>query len=184
MSKPTPALLAIAAVLVGVTALAQRQNPPATPAPNPETQNRSVVGTQLMSGTVWDYAPGQSITLKAGDGKEYKMPLRQGVSVAGIVKVGQLAAVMWMTDNAGGTRVMSITGPPGAPSDIERSAPGMGSPPPATAVPNVTPSGSGTPGLGGAAPRSTPRTAGTPAPGTDGDRWTTTPPARATPATR
>ncbi len=184
MSKPTPTLLAIAAVLVGVTALAQKQNPPGPQAPNPETQNRNAVGTQLMSGTVWDYAPGQSITIKAGDGKEYKMPLLQGVRVDGTVKVGQLAAVMWMTDNAGGTRVMSITGPPGAPSDIEKSAPSLVSPPPATAVPNVTPSGSGTPGLGGAAPRSTPRMAGTPAPGSEGDHWSTTPAPRATPATR
>lgn len=151
MTKPTPALLAIGAILVGVTALAQRQSPTPTPAPNPETQNRNAVGTQLMSGTVWDYTPGQSITIKAGDGKEYRMPLQQGVRVDGAVTVGKLAAVMWNTDAGGATRVMSITGPPGAPSDLEKSAPGMASPPPATAVPNITPSGVGSPGPGGAA---------------------------------
>jgi len=181
MKTPTLALVAFALALASVAALAQRQSAPATPAPNPETQNRNAVGTQLMSGTVWNYAPGQSITIKAGDGKEYQMPLQSGVRVDGKIAVGQLAAVMWTTDSGGATRVMSLTGPPGAPSDIEKSAPGMTSAPPATAVPNVTPSDSGTPGPGGAR-RRTPRMAGTPGPGPDGDRWTTTPPARPTPA--
>jgi hypothetical protein len=182
MTKTTPALLAIAAGLVCVAAAAQRQNAPANPAASPETQNRNAVGTQLMSGTVWDYTPGQSITIKSGDGKEYRMPLQQGVRVDGTIAIGQLAAVMWTTDNAGGSRVMSLTGPPGAPSDIERSAPSMTSPPPATAVPNVTPSGQSAPGPGGGGTRSTPRMTGTPVPGSDGDRWTTTPPAKPTPA--
>ena len=182
MTKPTPALLAIAATLVCVAALAQRQNTPAAPGANPDTQNRNAAGTQLMSGTVWDYTPGQSITIKAGDGKEYRMALQQGVRVDGTIAVGRLAAIMWTTDNAGATRVMSLTGPPGAPSDIERSAPGMSSPPPATAVPNVSPSGPGSSAPGGGGMRPAPRTTGTPGPGSDGDRWTTTPPARATPA--
>ena len=182
MTKPTPALLAIAAALVCAATLAQRQNPPGNPGASPDTQNRNAVGTQLMSGTVWDYAPGQSITIKAGDGKEYRMPLQHGVRVDGTIAVGQLAAVMWMTDNAGATRVMSLTGPPGAPTDIERSAPSMTSRAPATAVPNVTPSGQGSPGPGGAGTRTTSRATGTPGPGTDGDRWTTTPPAKPTPA--
>lgn len=183
MKKHWPALLAFAAILVAVAALA-RQNAPATPAPNPETQNRNAVGTQLMSGTVWEYAPGRSITIKAGDGKEYQMPLAQGVRVDGTIAVGRLAAVMWTTDTGGATRVMSLTGPPGAPSDIERSAPSMGSPAPATAVPNVTPSGSSTPGPRGGSVRRTPGASGTPGPGEDGDRWTTTPGPRPTPAPR
>jgi hypothetical protein len=182
MKTQTLALVAFVLALACVGALGLRQNAPVTPTPNPETQNRNAVGTQLMSGTVWDYSPGRSITIKAGDGKEYQMPLQTGVRVDGTVAVGQLAAVMWMTDSGGATRVMSLTGPPGAPSDIEKSAPSMTSPPPATAVPNVTPSDSGTPGPGGASARRTPRMAGTPGPGSDGDRWTTTPPARPTPA--
>lgn len=140
MRKHWPAVLASLAALVSVVALAQRPSPAPTPAPNPETQNRNAVGTQLMSGTVWDYAPGKSITMKASDGKEYQMPLQPGVRVDGTIAVGRLAAVMWTTDSGGATRVMSLTGPPGAPLDIERSAPSPGSPPPATAVPNVTPS--------------------------------------------
>lgn len=162
MGKHRPAF-AFAAILVSVVALGQKQNAPATP-PNPETQNRSAVGTQLMSGTVWDYAPGQSITIKASDGREYRMPLQQGVRVDGTVKVGKLAAVMWNTDAGGATHVMSITGPPGEPSDIEKSAPGMKSAPPATAVPNLTPSGLGTPGVGGGSPHPTPPARPTPAP--------------------
>src|SRR5215831_5010296 len=124
MKTQTLAFVAFALALASVAALAQRQSAPATPAPNPETQNRNAVGTQLMSGTVWNYAPGQSITIKAGDGKEYQMPLQSGVRVDGTIAVGKLAAVMWTTDSGGATRVMSLTGPPGAPSDIERSAPG------------------------------------------------------------
>jgi hypothetical protein len=139
MRKHWPALFATPAVLVSVAALAQRPNPAPTPAPNPETQNRNAVGTQLMSGTVWDYTPGRSITMKAADGKEYQMPLQPGVRVDGTIAVGRLAAVMWTTDSGGATRVMSLTGPPGAPSDIEKTAPSPVSPPPATAVPNVKP---------------------------------------------
>lgn len=137
MKTQTLSLLAFALALASVAALAQRQNPPT--AQNPETQNRNAVGTQLMSGAVWDYTPGQSITIKAGDGKEYQMPLQPGVRVDGTIAVGRLAAVMWTTDSGGATRVMSLTGPPGGPSDIEKSAPSLTSPPPATAVPNVKP---------------------------------------------
>ena len=138
MKMTSLALAAAAAVLVSVAALA-RQNATPTPAPNPETQNKNAVGTQLMSGTVWDYAPGRSITIKASDGKEYPLPLQSNVRVDGTIVVGQLAAVMWTSDTGGATRVMSITGPPGSPADIERSAPSVGGAPPATAVPNVTP---------------------------------------------
>lgn len=171
MRKHWLALLAFPAVLVSVAALAQRPNPAPTPPPNYETQNRNAVGTQLMTGTVWEYAPGQSITIKAGDGKEYQMPLKPGVRVDGTIAVGHLAAVMWTTDTGGATRVMSLTGPPGAPADIEHSAPSPVSPPPATAMPSVSPSGASKPGPGGAARRTPQPDSPTPAP-------------RPTPATR
>lgn len=139
MKRQLLSLLPLAAVFVSVVALAERQNPPQpTPAQNPESPSRNAVGTQLLSGSVWDYTPGQSITIKASDGKEYRMPLTSGVRVDGAIVVGRLAAVMWTTDSGGNTRVMSLTGPPGGPSDLVGSAPSRATPP-ATAGPPVTP---------------------------------------------
>jgi hypothetical protein len=156
MRKPTPWLVLAAAILsvAGVAQMSSQRTPPPSGAYG-ETRNTSAVGTQLMTGTVWGYKPGQSITIKAGDGKEYEMPLTPGVRVDGSVAEGHLAVVMWTTDSDGKTRVMSITAAPGGASDIERSAPSVSGRPPATAVPNVTPA-PGAPGPGSAA-STTPR---------------------------
>ena len=85
-------------------------------------------GTQLMTGTVWAYRPGQSITIRVDEGKQYEMALEPGVRVDGSVAVGHLASLMWTTDNAGKTRVMSITAAPGSAIDIEHSAPSVSTP--------------------------------------------------------
>ena len=114
-------------------------------------------GTQLMTGTVWAYRPGQIITIRVDEGKQYEMALEPGVRVDGSVAVGHLAALMWTTDTAGKTRVMSITAAPGSAMDIERSAPSVDMPTPRpTPVPATsTPS----------TPHRTPRRAGpTPTP--------------------
>lgn len=116
-------------------------------------------GTQLMTGTVWAYQPGKSITIRVGDGKQYDMALAPGVRVDGSVAVGQLASLMWTTDNAGKTRVMSITAAPGSAMDIEHSAPSITTPtgrPTPVPVTSTPASSSTTPRRAPRAPRSTP----------------------------
>jgi hypothetical protein len=81
-----------------------------------------------MTGTVWAYQPGKSITINVEEGKQFEMALAPGVRVDGSVEVGHLASLMWTTDNAGKTRVMSITAAPGSAMDIEHSAPSIVTP--------------------------------------------------------
>ena len=139
---------ALGAGLVSAAMLAQSMPPP-TPTPGdsaPTIRSSTAAGTVLLTGTVWKYTAGQSITIRTGDGKDHEMALQPGVRVDGSVVVGGLAALMWATDNAGNPRVMSITAPPGSAMDIERSSAAAG------------PYGAGTPGR-------TPRPAGTTTPG-------------------
>ena len=112
-----------------------------------------------MTGTVWAYSPGRSITIKVEEGKQFVMTLESGVRVDGSVVVGQLASLMWTTDGAGKTRVMSITAAPGSAMDIEHSAPSIVSPTrrPTAPPPTSTPGSSTT-------PKRTPRPAATPKP--------------------
>ena len=107
-----------------------------------------------MTGTVWAYRPGQSITIKIEEGKQFEMPLDSGVRVDGSVVEGQLASVMWTTDNAGKTHVMSITAAPGSAMDIEHSAPRM-----VTLTPPPTPVPASTPVPPSSTPRRAPRSA-------------------------
>lgn len=137
MNKTTSGL-GLAVLAAAAVALAQTQ-PQGTPTPGPPhlAPNSSAIGTQLLSGTVWAYKPGQSITLKTSDGQQYDMPLESGVRVDGSVVEGKLAAIMWTTDSAGRTKVMSITAAPGSAADIERSAPSVPAKPPVTIVPSA-----------------------------------------------
>ena len=153
------------ALTLGFVCAAAFAQPSPTPAAaggsaGPASPSSSAAGTQLMTGTVWAYAPGKSITIKVGDGKQYEMALEPNVRVDGSVAVGQLASLMWTTDNAGKTRVMSITAAPGSAMDIEHSAPSITTPTrrptpiPVTSTPATMPSRT---------PRS-PRTTPTPSP--------------------
>jgi hypothetical protein len=161
--------------LVSAAMLAQSAPPP-TPTPGdsaPAIRSSTAAGTVLLTGTVWKYAAGQSITIRTGDGKDHEMALQPGVRVDGSVVVGGLAALMWATDNAGNPRVMSITAPPGSAMDIERSAPSVGT------------YGTGTPRPNPAAttPGRTPRPKGTTTPGPRPDQYPTPGPSpRPTPA--
>ncbi|HKD20093.1 MAG TPA: hypothetical protein VKG23_19750, partial [Thermoanaerobaculia bacterium] len=100
--------LALSLALFAAVSTAQ---PSPTPTPgtaySPLSRSSTAAGTQLMTGTVWAYQPGKSITIRTGDGKQFDMALEPNVRVDGSVAVGQLAALMWTTDNAGKTRVMS-----------------------------------------------------------------------------
>jgi len=120
------------------------------------TSQTCAAGTQLLTGTVWDYSPGRNITIKVDDGRQVEMPLEPGVRVDGSVAVGHLASLMWASDSAGKTKVMSITAAPGSADDIEHSAPSVPSRP--TAVSSSAPaSGGATPTKGPARPTPTPR---------------------------
>jgi len=136
-------ILALAAGLVSSAALAQ-SGPPPTPTPAEQTtRSSSAAGTELLTGTVWAYSPGQSITIKTGDGKEHQMALQPDVRVDGSVVEGKLASLMWATDNAGKPRVMSITAAPGSAMDLERAsrqsyATPRANPSPASKPPRVT----------------------------------------------
>ena len=134
--------LALVLGLVCAVATAQPSPTPAAPAGayGSASPSSTAAGTQLMTGTVWAYQPGKSISIRVGDGKQYDMALEPGVRVDGSVAVGQLAALMWTTDNAGKTRVMSITAAPGSAMDIEHSAPSVPTPTRRpTLVPQLTP---------------------------------------------
>ncbi len=136
---------------LGLVCAAATAQPFPSPTPgrayNPASQDCCAAGTQLMTGTVWAYRPGQSITVKIDEGKQFDMVLDAGVRIDGSVVVGQLASIMWTTDNQGKTRVMSITAAPGSAMDIEHSAPDVviptprQTPVPATSrtVPSPTP---------------------------------------------
>ena len=150
-------------LILGFVGAAATAQPSATPTPgaySPASPSSSVAGTQLMTGTVWAYQPGRSISIKVGDGKQYDMTLEPGVRVDGSVAVGQLASLMWTTDNAGKTRVMSITAAPGSAMDIEHSAPSIPSP---TRRPTMAPVTS-TPAPASSTPRRTPNARPTPTP--------------------
>src|SRR5262245_10875042 len=117
---PIPVLCA---GLASAAVLAQTAPPP-TPTPGdyaPTTRSSSAAGTELLTGTVWKYSAGQSITIRTGDGRDHELALQSGVRVDGAVVVGGPAALMWMTDNAGKTRVMSITAPPGSAMETQGS---------------------------------------------------------------
>lgn len=137
---------ASAAFALAVSAHAQTPPPTATPAvtdANSAVKSTTAAGTQLLTGTVWSYRAGQTISIKTGDGKMYDMTLEPNVRVDGSVQEGQLASLMWMTDNAGKTRVMSITAAPGNAMDIEHSAPSVPTPTPRPSpVPRPTPTAS------------------------------------------
>jgi hypothetical protein len=102
----------------GAAAIALAQSTPApqpTPAAgqsglNPTMANGS--GMQLSTGTVEDYEPGKTITIKVSRDEEVKLDLDAKVRVDGLVAVGSLAAVMW-TGDGGKRRVTSITAAPG-----------------------------------------------------------------------
>ncbi len=138
--------LALAALTAANVARAQAPPPtptPASPDAGSATRSSTAAGTQLLTGTVWTYRPGQAISIKTGDGKMYDMALEPNVRVDGSVREGQLASLMWLTDNNGKTRVMSITAAPGNAMDIERSAPSVPSPTPRPSpVPRPTPTAS------------------------------------------
>jgi len=150
--------LVLALGLVSAGALAQPSPTPGS-AYGQASPSSSAAGTQLMTGTVWAYSPGRSITIKVEEGKQFVMTLESGVRVDGSVVVGQLASLMWTTDGAGKTRVMSITAAPGSAMDIEHSAPSIVSPTrrPTAPPPTATPGSSTT-------PKRTPRPAATPKP--------------------
>lgn len=163
--------LVLALGLVRVAAMAQPSPTPTLASPSSAGPCSAIVatagstpcaaGTQLMTGTVWAYRPGQSITLRVDEGKQYEMALEPGVRVDGSVAVGHLASLMWTTDNAGKTRVMSITAAPGSAMDIERSAPSVAMP---TARPTPVPA-TRTPVPSSSTPHRTPPRAGpTPTP--------------------
>ena len=120
------------ALALGCVCAAANAQYSSTPTPGSSSSqaspSSSAAGTQLMTGTVWAYQPGKSITIKVGEGKQFDMALEPGVRVDGSVAVGQLASLMWTTDNAGKTRVMSITAAPGSALDIEHSAPSIVTP--------------------------------------------------------
>lgn len=120
-------------------ALARSQSSAPTPAAgqsglNPSSANGS--GMQLSTGTVTDYKAGQRIAIALDGGQQLALDLDQGVRVDGSVAVGQLAAIMWMTDNTGKQRVTSITAAPGpgdkGKSALEANYAGMSRTPPAT----------------------------------------------------
>ncbi len=138
--------LALAALAPAGVSRAQTPPPTATPAAtdtNSAVHSTTAAGTQLLTGTVWTYRPGQAITLKTGDGKMYDMALEPNVRVDGSVREGQLASLMWLTDNNGKTRVMSITAAPGNAMDIEHSAPSVPTPTPRPSpAPRPTPTAS------------------------------------------
>ena len=154
--------LVLAVGLVSFAAMAQPSPTPTQASPSSAGPCSAIVaskgstpcaaGTQLMTGTVWDYRPGQSITLRVDEGKQYEMAIEPGVRIDGSVVVGHLASLMWMADNAGKTRVMSITAAPGNAMDIEHSAPGV-----ATPAPRSTPAPStSTPAAPSATPHRSP----------------------------
>ena len=148
--------LVLALGLISATAAAQSSPTPSS-SYGQASPSTSAAGTQLMTGTVWAYSPGRSITIKVEDGKQFDMVLEPKVRVDGSVVVGQLASLMWTTDSNGKTRVMSITAAPGSAMDIEHSAPSIVTPtrrptaPPATATPDAS-----------TTPRRTPRPKPTP----------------------
>jgi hypothetical protein len=149
--------LALSLGLVSAVVAAQPSPTPTAPAGayGSASPSSSAAGTQLMTGTVWAYQPGKSITIRIAGGKQFDMALEPNVRVDGSVAVGQLAALMWTTDNAGKTRVMSITAAPGSPMDIERSAPSIPTP---TRRPTIAPApATSTPGTSPTTPRRTPR---------------------------
>jgi hypothetical protein len=150
------------ALSFGLACAAAIAQPSPTPAAaGPASPSSTAAGTQLMTGTVWAYQPGKSISIRVGDGKQYDMTLEPNVRVDGSVAVGQLAALMWTTDNMGKTRVMSITAAPGSAMDIEHSAPSIATPTrrptPAPAPVTSTPAtSSSTPRRTARAPHATP----------------------------
>lgn len=146
MKRMTWVVLALGLFRAAATA----QTPSPTPGNtyNPASQGCCVAGTQLMTGTVWDYRPGQSITVKIEEGKQFEMALDPGVRVDGSVSVGRLASVMWTTDSSGKTHVMSITAAPGSAMDVEHSVPSM-----VTPTPRPTPASTSTPVPSSATPR-------------------------------
>ena len=149
------------ALFAGVSTAQPSPTPTPGTAYSPLSRSSTAAGTQLMTGTVWAYEPGKSISIRIGGGKQYDMTLEPNVRVDGSVAVGQLASLMWTTDNAGKTRVMSITAAPGSAMDIERSAPSVPTPTrrptmapaPATSTPETSPT---TPRRTPRAPRATP----------------------------
>jgi hypothetical protein len=148
------------ALSLGLTCAAAIAQPSPTPAAaggaaGPASPSSTAAGTQLMTGTVWAYQPGKSISIRVGDGKQYDMTLEPNVRVDGSVAVGQLAALTWTTDNTGKTRVMSITAAPGSAMDIEHSAPSIATPT-RRPTPAPAPVSSSTPGRTPRAPRATP----------------------------
>lgn len=148
------------ALSLGLACAAANAQPSPTPnaaggAAGPASPSSTAAGTQLMTGTVWAYQPGKSISIRVGDGKQYDMTLEPNVRVDGSVAVGQLAALMWTTDNMGKTRVMSITAAPGSAMDIEHSAPSIATPT-RRPTPAPAPVSSSTPGRTPRAPRATP----------------------------
>ncbi len=160
---------AVFAAVVATAAVSGQTNPGSTQAPAPaptaaRSNSAGGSGMQIMTGTVTEYAPGRRIVLKLDGGQELAMDLEPKVRVDGLVAVGQLAALMWMTENGGKKRVTSITAAPGpggsGKDELTSSYAAMSAPQP-TAVPaNLTPAA--TP----AAPRPrTPRTTPTPARG-------------------
>ncbi len=160
--KRKPPLLAVAGLAIA-SAAALAQSPGSAPTPaagqsglNPNSANGS--GMQISTGTVTQYAAGQRIAVKLDGGQELALDLQKDVRVDGSVAVGQLAAIMWMTDNAGNKRVTSITAAPGpgdsGRSTLERNYAGMSGTPKAT-----TPGRDLTP-----APMTTPTPAPTPKP--------------------
>jgi hypothetical protein len=107
---------AMAAMALTAAQIAAQSSPAPTPAAgqsglSPSTSNGS--GAQIMTGTVTRYKAGESIAIKLGDGKELSFSLDKSVRADGLVAPGQLAAVMWSTDNTGKQRVTSITSAPG-----------------------------------------------------------------------
>ena len=153
--------IALSLGLACAAAIAQPSPTPNAPggAAGPASPSSTAAGTQLMTGTVWAYQAGKSISIRVGDGKQYDMTLEPNVRVDGSVAVGQLAALMWTTDNLGKTRVMSITAAPGSAMDIEHSAPSIATPtrrPTPAPVSSTPATSSSTPGRTPRAPRATP----------------------------
>jgi hypothetical protein len=146
--------LALSLGLVGAVATAQPSPTPTPGSPYSPAPSSYAAGTQLMTGMVRAYEPGKSITLRVEGGKQFDLTLEPNVRVDGSVAVGQLAAIMFTVDNAGKTRVMSITAPPGSAMDIEHSAPSIPTP---TRRPTIAPvTVTNTPTTSRRAPRATP----------------------------
>lgn len=125
MKKTLTALLALAFLLLGASAVAQTHTESVTKKTGPGPDSK--VKTEIVTGKVKEYEPGKEIQIEGPNGNEHEFDLDENATVKGKITVGETATVQFTKGDDGKKRVIVLSA--GAAAADQTHAAGHAVPP-------------------------------------------------------